>query len=1188
MAPNRYYSSSAQPTTLAASLSPVSPGLTGQAVEVWSVTGMPVQYPFTLLLEWGTGSQEVVTVTQAATGTGPYTFANCTRGDDGTTAPAHALGAAVVHGVSARDFTDAQTALAAALASLPAPSGTASAGMVPLATGSGEASAWGFNGAGATTVVPKPTGLTATDTPNVTAAIANFTSALSFGPATLLFQDGTYQVDSNALVIRNLSNFAVRSAGRTVIAQAPNRSGLPNNTAGDLFIIADCTDVTVEGITFDGMRDTVAPITALTASASSGQPSVTVASGQGARYVTGQYLCIMGGLGSTEQNQSDGFKVGAGGIGLLISSITPGGGAGGGDLITFSTNLAHSYTQVSSTLVSDGFGPYACNGAYLTPYQAAPASTVAGRSLSGEDQQNGLHLLSCQRVTVTRCTSRNTWESPVKLGTGFASTSLTDGCSQVTVTDCTCYHGYDQGVSIWVSDHVTVKGCTLNACGWAGTSMTASDYCTVTGNQVLNSVYQVPGGLGEGSGIVTEGGVRNMITGNVVTGVNEDGMRVDASPLTWGLPGSAPTLGAFTEAGTAAGTPVQLSSTTGLIAGGMYSLLDDARTEGVKVASVVDGTHVTLADAVLYSHASGTPLSVRIAQENVITANTVKGPGGNGITCLQGVRTLVKGNVISRWSSSGNGIVMDSASLAGGFSGGFGTLVEGNDIGGGGGACIRATGIGSLMIRGNRLGAQSQASNSHGMRLTGIYDSEVSGNDVTDMPNGNGISMTAGGPSAIPCTRVRLSGNKVTRTSGAGIVAALGQSLVITGNVVTSCGSHGGIDLQGVQYSVIEANACNSNNGAGIELEDSGSTFCLYNRVTGNTCRDDGSGVNVTSGATWTQARGIFETGSSNFNLFTGNECDSNATAQLVVSGAGSDSFANIISGAVAGAPGTINYGGLFGDGSDGSATLDGTATVSWASKASSTYTMTRDCYMTSLTVNNGVTLVNPGGKFMIFCTAAGTVTNNGTITAAGGNASGATAGTASGSGTLNGNGAGGAGQTGNGSAGASVAQGALIGVGASGAGGAGGTGTAGASAGVNSNNANNWLHRPAVIAAGLAGVSANPKVLCGAPGGGGGGGDGSNAAWRRGAGGGFLAILAGAVVNNGTITVAGGNGANGVAGNAGGGGGGGGGCIWAGTLTAWTAGTVSVAGGTQGSGVGTGSNGNAGTSGNVVNVIVQ
>lgn len=38
---------------------------------------------------------------------------------------------------------------------------------------------------------------------------------------------------------------------------------------------------------------------------------------------------------------------------------------------------------------------------------------------------------------------------------------------------------------------------------------------------------------------------------------------------------------------------------------------------------------------------------------------------------------------------------------------------------------------------------------------------------------------------------------------------------------------------------------------------------------------------------------------------------------------------------------GQISYGGLFGDGSDGSATLDGAATVSWASRSGSTYTLT-------------------------------------------------------------------------------------------------------------------------------------------------------------------------------------------------------------------------------------------------------
>ena len=106
----------------------------------------------------------------------------------------------------------------------------------------------GFLGAAVpvTVTVPLPTGATATDTPAVTAAISSLVTALASGPATLLFQDGTYQIDSDSAVIQSVSNFAVRSAGATVIQLAPNRSG-QYNTNGDLFVIADCTDFTGRG-----------------------------------------------------------------------------------------------------------------------------------------------------------------------------------------------------------------------------------------------------------------------------------------------------------------------------------------------------------------------------------------------------------------------------------------------------------------------------------------------------------------------------------------------------------------------------------------------------------------------------------------------------------------------------------------------------------------------------------------------------------------------------------------------------------------------------------------------------------------------------------------------------------------------------------------------------------------------------
>ena len=89
------------------------------------------------------------------------------------------------------------------------------------------------------------------------------------------------------------------------------------------------------------------------------------------------------------------------------------------------------------------------------------------------------------------------------------------------------------------------------------------------------------------------------------------------------------------------------------------------------------------------------------------------------------------------------------------------------------------------------------------------------------------------------------------------------------------------------------------------------------------------------------------------------------------------------------------NYAGVFGDGSDGSVTFDGTTTILGFVPAASSYTMTRDIFCTSITINNGVT-VKPNG-FRIFVTATGTLTNNGTISCTGGNASGTNGSTAGG-----------------------------------------------------------------------------------------------------------------------------------------------------------------------------------------------
>ena len=92
----RFYSSIAVRTTLSSGIDD-----TVTSITVAAVTGFPASYPYTLILDEDTASQEVVEVTAGA-----GTTLTITRGVDGSVAVAHSSGAAVNHGVSARDYDE--------------------------------------------------------------------------------------------------------------------------------------------------------------------------------------------------------------------------------------------------------------------------------------------------------------------------------------------------------------------------------------------------------------------------------------------------------------------------------------------------------------------------------------------------------------------------------------------------------------------------------------------------------------------------------------------------------------------------------------------------------------------------------------------------------------------------------------------------------------------------------------------------------------------------------------------------------------------------------------------------------------------------------------------------------------------------------------------------------------------------
>lgn len=92
----RFYSSIAVRTTLSSGIDD-----TVTSITVAAVTGFPASYPYTLIIDEDIATQEVVEVTAGA-----GTTLTITRGVDGSVAAAHSSGAAVNHGVSARDFDE--------------------------------------------------------------------------------------------------------------------------------------------------------------------------------------------------------------------------------------------------------------------------------------------------------------------------------------------------------------------------------------------------------------------------------------------------------------------------------------------------------------------------------------------------------------------------------------------------------------------------------------------------------------------------------------------------------------------------------------------------------------------------------------------------------------------------------------------------------------------------------------------------------------------------------------------------------------------------------------------------------------------------------------------------------------------------------------------------------------------------
>ncbi len=269
-----------------------------------------------------------------------------------------------------------------------------------------------------------------------------------------------------------------------------------------------------------------------------------------------------------------------------------------------------------------------------------------------------------------------------------------------------------------------------------------------------------------------------------------------------------------------------------------------------------------------------------------------------------------------------------------------------------------------------------------------------------------------------------------------------------------------------------------------------------------------------------------------------------------------------------------------FGDGSDGDCEFDGTNTFAFASKSGNDYTLTRDCYTSSMTFTASATLRTAG--YRVYCRGAldtsATALSGSVIINHGGNASAGTAGTGAPEGSVGGGGAGGTGDTGAGDNGTSMTS-SYGGAGGAGEAGGFGPGTGGTVTAPTSVGGSPRLFSPPMFGyvIGLVTGTLTPQKLQGGGGGGAGSGDGFADGGGGGGGGGVLPIAAHTLnlASAGDIKAQGGTG-----GDTGSleGGGGGGGLVLLVYCTVNAGITFSAAtnapGGTPGAGATTGANG--------------
>lgn len=394
---------------------------------------------------------------------------------------------------------------------------------------------------------------------------------------------------------------------------------------------------------------------------------------------------------------------------------------------------------------------------------------------TNEDAQCGIRLVQCAHCLVTGNLVHHTWMSPIRLGNGTGTIPTSPSVIESVVSNNRVYEGYDQGIAIWNSEHISVVGNTVARSGWAGISITQSNRCVVSSNTSNNNFYFVNYPNVEGHGIAIEGGDSNTIEGNTAKGSNAEQLHMNVGPFSGVIcTNNAITGNTFVGSVMAQGIVVDSSEQTTITG----NAINGNATEGIYV-----GTH---------------------AYNTTITGNVVNNNGASGMI-LYGPTgpTTIADNVIM--NNTGRGLHIGVGGSSTDFS------VRGNVCVGNNDSQINIANATNFSVSGNQVSWGSSTAGSNGIFVSNAEYGIIDANVVV------GSSNSAQGILLMSSEHLTVSHNFVTGSGGNANIDCRGVS----------------------ESQFLGNRAMNGRGNPGLLLEDNGSTYCLNNLVQGNYLVDD-------------------------------------------------------------------------------------------------------------------------------------------------------------------------------------------------------------------------------------------------------------------------------------------------------------------------------------------------------------